>query len=231
MMKKKLVVITGAGISAESGIKTFRDGDGLWENYKIEEVATPEAWKRNPELVNRFYNQRRRQIIEASPNPAHQILADLESHFDVQIITQNIDDLHERAGSSNVLHLHGEILKMRCERNELEIMEIREDITNDHLSSQGHKMRPHIVWFGESVPLIETASEIVHEADLLLIVGTSLQVYPAAGLIHETRPGTPIYLIDRSIPNFSKDLPIHCIENTASIGMKIFQQMITPLNG
>ena len=181
MNKKKLVVLTGAGISAESGIRTFRDGDGLWENYNIEDVATPRAWKRDPELVLRFYNQRRRDVINARPNNAHFGLAALEKQFDVTIITQNIDDLHERAGSTNVLHLHGEILKMRCETTDHRLYDITDDICIGDLSENGYQLRPHVVWFEEPVPMIEKAIPEMMTAELFILVGSSLAVYPAAG--------------------------------------------------
>jgi NAD-dependent deacetylase len=195
---KKLVVFTGAGISQESGIKTFRDSGGLWEEYDIMEVATPEAWAKNPELVLEFYNKRRKQALEAKPNRAHEIIAELENHFVVQIITQNIDDLHERAGSTNVLHLHGEITKVRSVATE-EIYTIGDKPTfiND-FCKDGHQLRPHIVWFGEEVPNMEVAQELAKTADILLIVGTSLNVYPAAGLVHETSEKCDKYLIDPS---------------------------------
>ena len=195
---KKLVVFTGAGISQESGIKTFRDSGGLWEDYDIMEVATPEAWAKNPELVLEFYNKRRKQALEAKPNRAHEIIAELEKHFVVQIITQNIDDLHERAGSTNVLHLHGEITKVRSVATE-EIYTIGDKPTfiND-FCKDGHQLRPHIVWFGEEVPNMEVAQELAKTADILLIVGTSLNVYPAAGLVHETSEKCDKYLIDPS---------------------------------
>ena len=174
---KKIVVLTGAGVSAESGLKTFRDHDGLWHDYRVEEVATPEAWLRNMDLVLEFYNQRRKNLSEASPNPAHIALARLEDKYDVEIITQNVDDLHERGGSSKVLHLHGELKR-------------------GDLCEKGSQLRPHIVWFGEPVPLIEDAAELCAQADIMIIIGTSLQVYPAAGLIHYAFAGAPKYYID-----------------------------------
>lgn len=226
MVKKKLVVLSGAGISAESGLATFRDGNGLWENYKIEEVATPEAWHKNPELVNRFYNMRRKQVIEAQPNAAHFALAELESDFDVHIITQNIDDLHERAGSKNVLHLHGEILKMRCEYDETDIQPIYGDITAHHISKLNRRMRPHIVWFGESVPELYNAALITQQADLFVIIGTSLNVYPAAGLIHDLCPSTPIYIIDKKIPHIPSRYNITSIEMRATEGVNKLKEML-----
>ena len=180
---KKLVVLSGAGISAESGIKTFRDMGGLWEEYDVSEVATPAAWERNRELVLRFYNERRKALLSAQPNAAHLAIAALQKEYDVDIITQNVDDLHERAGSKNILHLHGELRKARCTVNENEIVDIDGwELNEGDLSKSGHQLRPHIVWFGELVPAIEQAIPIVHAADILLIIGTSLNVYPAAGL-------------------------------------------------
>ncbi|MEI9807740.1 MAG: NAD-dependent deacylase [Bacteroidota bacterium] len=220
MSKKKIVVLTGAGISAESGLKTFRDGDGLWEGYNIEDVATPRAWKKNPQLVLDFYNQRRRNVLDASPNAAHTGLAELEKDFDVHIITQNIDDLHERAGSTNVMHLHGEILKMRSEKDQTLIYDIRSDITLDDKAEDGARLRPHIVWFEEAVPMIEEAIPVVHGADIFIVAGTSLVVYPAAGLVNYTAPGVPIYIIDKKIPYMSSAANITAIEKPATEGVK-----------
>lgn len=203
MNKKKLVVLTGAGISAESGIRTFRDGDGLWENYNIEDVATPRAWKRDPELVLRFYNQRRRDVINARPNNAHFGLAALEKQFDLTIITQNIDDLHERAGSTNVLHLHGEILKMRCETTDHRLYDITNDIRIGDLSENGYQLRPHVVWFEEPVPMIEKAIPEMMTAELFILVGSSLAVYPAAGLLAYLPDSTPKFIIDKNMPPVS----------------------------
>jgi len=194
---KKIVVLTGSGISAESGIKTFRDSDGLWEEYRIEDVATYDAWLRNPELVQDFYNQRRKQLYEANPNKAHFALAKLEQFFEVQIITQNIDDLHERSGSTNVLHLHGELKKSRSTIDPELIYDINGwELKMGDLCEKGSQLRPHIVWFGEAVPLIEKASELVAEADIFIITGTSLQVYPAAGLLMYAKLEAAIYLVD-----------------------------------
>jgi len=196
---QKVVVLTGAGISAESGIKTFRDADGLWENYRIEDVATPEAWEKDPNLVLRFYNERLQQLIKASPNEGHKHLLCLEACYEVQIITQNIEDLHERAGSSQVLHLHGELRKKRSQVNPDYIVNIdptENEIKNGDLCPWGKQMRPHIVWFGEAVPMIEKAVEMVEQADILLIIGTSMAVYPAAGLMYAAKPNTPVYYID-----------------------------------
>ncbi|KAA2216831.1 SIR2 family NAD-dependent protein deacylase [Maribacter flavus] len=193
---KNIVVLTGAGISAESGLKTFRDADGLWEGHDVMEVATPQAFERNPELVLEFYNQRRRQLLTVEPNEAHKSLVKLEAHFNVKIVTQNVDDLHERAGSSKVLHLHGELLKARSVGNDWNIIERAEDILLGDLCEAGHQLRPHIVWFGEAVPMLDTAIDITQKADILIIIGTSMQVYPAASLINFINEGTPIYFID-----------------------------------
>lgn len=200
MEKKKLVVLTGAGISAESGLKTFRDSDGLWEGYAIEDVATPRAWKKDPKLVLEFYNYRRKNVLDARPNAAHIGLAELEKDFHVTVITQNIDDLHERGGSTNVLHLHGEIFKMRSERDEQLIYEIKDDINIGDKAEDGHQLRPHIVWFEEPVPKIEEAIAITLTADIFVVVGTSLVVYPAAGLLHYAPAGIPKYIVDKKIP-------------------------------
>ena len=213
MPKKKLVVLTGAGISAESGLKTFRDSDGLWEGYNIEDVATPRAWRKDPQLVLDFYNFRRKNVLDAQPNAAHYGLAALQNDFDVTIITQNIDDLHERAGSTNILHLHGEILKMRSERNEYLIYDITGDIKLGDKADDGFQLRPHIVWFEEPVPKIEEAIPIVNAADIFVVVGTSLVVYPAAGLVNYTKQGIPVYLIDKKVP------PLHTKENLTILEM------------
>ncbi len=191
-----LTVLTGAGISAESGLKTFRDDGGLWEGHNVQEVATPEAWQRNPQLVLRFYNERRRQLKKVEPNLAHEQIADLEKKYKVTVITQNVDDLHERAGSTQVLHLHGELLKMRSSSHSHLIYPCHNDIQLGDLCDQGSQLRPHIVWFGEAVPMIEVAASVIQTADAMLIVGTSLQVYPAAGLVSMAHPSIPIYYID-----------------------------------
>ena len=193
---KKCVVLTGAGISAESGLQTFRDSGGLWEGYRVEDVCTPEAFARSPQTVIDFYNARRRAAVAAEPNAAHFALADLERAYDVQIITQNVDDLHERAGSGKVLHLHGELNKLRSTVDENEILSWRGDQTLADRDSRGRPLRPHIVWFGEAVPLIEEAVRLVEAADTVIVVGTSLKVYPAASLLHYARFGVPMYLID-----------------------------------
>ncbi|KAF2517348.1 SIR2 family NAD-dependent protein deacylase [Flavobacterium foetidum] len=203
-MKKKLVVLTGAGISAESGIKTFRDSDGLWEGHDVMQVATPEGWHKNQDLVLDFYNKRRQQLKEVKPNLGHTILAELERDFDVHIITQNVDDLHERAGSTKVLHLHGELLKVRSIKNKNHILDWTDDLVTGDLDDNGNQLRPHIVWFGEEVPALEEAIDITETADYFAVIGTSLQVYPAAGLISYTPSSTPVFYIDPnpiSIPN------------------------------
>ena len=220
MKKKKLVVLTGAGISAESGLKTFRDTDGLWEGYDINEVATATAWRKNPELVLEFYNARRKSVKEARPNEAHYALASLEKDFDVTIITQNIDDLHERARSTSIVHLHGEILKMRSEKNENLIYTIEGDIHPGDTAADGHQLRPHIVWFEEPVPMMETAIEIAKTADLFLIVGTSLVVYPAAGLLHYVPMNIPKFIVDKKLPATNHLHHLTMIEKIASEGMK-----------
>ena len=226
MQKKNLVVLTGAGISAESGLKTFRDSDGLWEGYAIEDVATPRAWKRDPELVLEFYNFRRKAVLDAKPNAAHFGLVDLEQWFNVQIITQNVDDLHERAGSTNVLHLHGEILKMRSTGNASLIYPIVEDIRLGDVAEDGAQLRPHIVWFEEPVPLIETAALLVQEADLFVVIGTSLVVYPAAGLMNETKPSIPKFILDRRIPSVNTLYDVKPIELPATEGMDVLKAQL-----
>ena len=211
MKKQKIAVLTGAGVSAESGISTFRDANGLWDNYNVEDVATLEGWNRNPALVLDFYNQRRRQLATVKPNAAHLAIASLEDNYDVTVITQNIDNLHERAGSTRIIHLHGELTKVRPENRYNERNGFSEDMVFDigygdinlgDTSVDGIQLRPHIVWFGEAVPKIEQAIDVVEAADILLIVGTSLQVYPAAGLYAYAKASTPIYIID------PKDVPV-----------------------
>lgn len=226
---KKLVVLTGAGISAESGISTFRDANGLWEQYRIEDVATPEAWARNPELVLRFYNQRRAQLFEVQPNMGHQALVSLERDFEVQIITQNVDDLHERAGSRSVLHLHGELRKVRSDRYEHLVYPCETDINLGDTCERGFQLRPHIVWFGEAVPMLEAAAELAMQADIFLIVGTSLQVYPAAGLMIYARPDIPFYYIDPR-PQVNAELAsmpnLKIIAEPASIGVPMVAEKL-----
>lgn len=225
MSKKRIVVLSGAGVSAESGIKTFRDHDGLWENYRIEEVATPEAWQQNPELVLRFYNQRRKQLTTAQPNKAHLGLKALEKDFDVRIITQNVDDLHERAGSTHVLHLHGSLLSKCSSIDKSHPTFVDSDMNLSDIAPDGSIYRPDIVWFGESVPMFEKAIEITQNADIFLIVGTSLQVYPAANLVSYIKPKTPVYIIDKNIPDFCPKEYIK-IQETASRGMQLFSEMV-----
>jgi NAD-dependent deacetylase len=217
--KKHLVVLTGAGISAESGLRTFRDSDGLWEGYRVEDVATPRAWKKDPQLVLDFYNERRRNVAAAEPNAAHIRLAELENEFNVSIITQNIDDLHERAGSTNILHLHGEIFKMRSEHNEHLVSPIRDDIRLGDKAADGAQLRPHIVWFEEAVPAIEDAISLVQQADLFAVIGTSLLVYPAAGLLHYVAMGTPTFILDKKIPAVPSMLNLTVIEKPATEGI------------
>jgi len=227
MGKTKLVVLTGAGISAESGLKTFRDSDGLWEGYSIEDVATPRAWRRDPQLVLNFYNMRRKNVAAASPNAAHIGLAELEKNFDVHIITQNIDDLHERAGSSKVLHLHGEIFKMRSEKSFGFIKEIRGDIMLGDCAEDGCQYRPHIVWFEEPVPMIEEAIPVVESADIFAVVGTSLVVYPAAGLVNYAPFEIPKFIIDKRIPYTSSVYNVTAIEKPATEGVRELIQLLT----
>ena len=219
-MKPNLVVLTGAGISAESGLRTFRDSDGLWEGFNVEDVATPRAWKRDMELVLRFYNERRKNVLDAKPNRAHEILAELQEDFTVDIVTQNIDDLHERAGSENVWHLHGQILKMRSVKNEHKLFDIAEDIKIGDLAEDGGQYRPHVVWFEEPVPAIEKAAEMMQEADYFLLVGTSLVVYPAAGLVNYVPPFVPKYIVDKVIPPVSHFKNVIPVEESATTGME-----------
>lgn len=226
MSKQKLVVLTGAGISAESGLRTFRDSDGLWEGYNIEDVATPRAWYKNPQLVLDFYNMRRKNVLEAKPNVAHIGLAELEDYFDVQIVTQNIDDLHERAGSTKVLHLHGEILKMRSEHNEYKIYPIFGDINQGDKAEDGGQLRPHIVWFEEPVPMIEQAVPLMLSADVFVLVGTSLVVYPAAGLVDYVKPDVKKYVIDKRIPSVDRYRNIIAIEKPATEGVKELKKFL-----
>ena len=218
-MRKHIVVLTGAGISAESGIKTFRDADGLWEGHDVMEVATPQGFAANPELVLDFYNQRRRQLFEVNPNAAHFDLAQLETHFNVSIITQNVDDLHERSGSTKVIHLHGELLKARSTYDVNDILEWKSDLVLGQTCKKGYQLRPHIVWFGEDVPMIEKAVEICETADILIIIGTSMQVYPAAGLMHYVPENSPIYFIDPKPAMESKN-NLTVIAENATVGIK-----------
>lgn len=220
MAKKKIVVLTGAGISAESGLQTFRDVDGLWMGYNIEDVATPRGFVKDPTLVLDFYNQRRKDVANAEPNSAHIGLAALEKDFDVTIITQNIDDLHERGGSTNVLHLHGEIFKMHSLGNPEEVLEIKGDINVGDFGKDGTQLRPHIVWFEEQVPMIEVAAEVIQTADIFVLIGTSLQVYPAAGLITLLKASVPKYIIDKKLPQISGIAKIIPLEGSATGGIR-----------
>ena len=229
MKKQPLIrVLTGAGISKESGIPTFRDLGGWWQQYRIEEVASPHAWKNNPQLVLDFYNLRRRKLKEAKPNAAHYALADLEKHLPVHIITQNIDDLHERAGSKHVLHLHGELMKVRSEKNPSLVYRWEDDLHLGDLAEDGAQLRPHVVWFGEPVPAIEEAAKLAAEADIFLIIGTSMQVYPAAGLTAYLPPHAKVYYIDpKPAPLYlSQDLeiiPATAVEAVPAIVEKLKQ--------
>ena len=230
---KHIVVLTGAGVSAESGIQTFRGSDGLWEGHDITEVASPEGWEKNPELVLDFYNKRRKQLLEVQPNKAHRLLAALESYFQVDIITQNVDDLHERAGSHNVLHLHGELLKVRSTRYPELIYDWKKDLKLGDLCEKGAQLRPHIVWFGEAVPLLGEAAEIASTADIFIIVGTSLQVYPAAGLVNYAPRGIPVFYIDPnpgSVRGYISNL--ETIPEKAVSGMeKLYKKLIDSYAG
>ena len=226
-MKKQLVVLTGAGISAESGLQTFRDSDGLWMGHDVYAVATPEGWKKNPSLVLDFYNERRREVANAKPNAAHEAVAALEENFTVTVITQNIDDLHERAGSKNVVHLHGEIFKMRSEKDENIYYDINRDINFGDLASDGAQLRPHVVWFNEQVPMIIEAKMIMSQADIFILAGTSLQVYPASGLIDYLPADIPKYIIDKKPPYVPPHHNFHVIAKSATEGMTELFQMLT----
>lgn len=224
---KKLVVLTGAGISAESGIKTFRDANGLWEGHNVMDVASPEGWHRNKELVLDFYNQRRKQLLEVKPNKGHFDLAELEKDFDVHIITQNVDNLHEQAGTKKVLHLHGELLKVRSTKNEDYILDWQNDLVIGDVDDKGHQLRPHIVWFGEMVPALEEAISITEQADYVAVIGTSLQVYPAASLMHYAKPNVPVFYIDprpASITNLQN--PLEVIPKNATEGLPILREKL-----
>ena len=223
MGKKRIAVLTGAGISAESGLSTFRDSGGLWEKYDISEVATPEAWAANPRLVLEFYNQRRRQLREVQPNAAHKALVELEKQYEVDVITQNVDDLHERAGSSRVLHLHGELLKVRSTADPSLIYHWTEALHWGDLCERGSQLRPHIVWFGEAVPLLPEAARLVSLADLVMVVGSSMQVYPAAGLVGMAKAQAPVYYIDpRPALNYelSGRKKLHVLAEPATVGVR-----------
>ena len=218
---KKLVVLSGAGISAESGIPTFRDADGLWEGYDVMEVATPEGWKKNPALVLDFYNQRRKRALEVQPNRGHEILHSLEEMFEVVIVTQNVDNLHERAGSSHVVHLHGSLFESRSTRDETLVYPIKGwELKIGDVCEQGSQLRPHIVWFGEMVPLMEVAARHAREADIFLVVGTSMAVYPAAGLIDYVPYDSPRIIVDPRIPDLRSQASIYKFEEKASTGME-----------
>ncbi|MEK6479071.1 NAD-dependent deacylase [Catalinimonas sp. 4WD22] len=225
---EKIVVLSGSGISAESGIPTFRDSGGLWEGYDINDVATPQAWAKNPQLVLEFYNQRRKAASEAKPNAGHLSLVELEKYFDVVIITQNVDALHERAGSSKVIHLHGELNKSRSTLDENLIYDIEGwEIKWGEKCERGSQLRPHIVWFGEMVPMMEVAYNEVVKADFFIVVGTSLQVYPAAGLLYDVTPGTPIYIVDPMTPEYREQPYITPLKESASTGLpKLVAQLI-----
>src|SRR5690606_38695165 len=220
MEKKRIVVLSGAGISAESGLDTFRDADGLWEGHDVMQVASPQGFSRNPDLVLEFYNQRRRQLLGVSPNAGHTALVRLEERYDVHIVTQNVDNLHERAGSSQVIHLHGELLKARSTVDEHYVLDWPRDLVVGDRDPKGHQLRPHIVWFGEMVPLLDRAAAITQGADILIIVGTSMQVYPAANLIHYVKVGTPIYFVDPRPSVRASDFEgLELIVKTAAIGV------------
>src|SRR6056297_1504745 len=226
-MQKKIVVLTGAGVSAESGIKTFRDADGLWEGHDVMDIASPIGWEKDQKRVLDFYNQRRRQLLTVNPNAAHTALAELEKEFDVEIITQNIDDLHERAGSTKVTHLHGELLKARSTFSENLVLDWKQDIKPGDFCEFNYQLRPHVVWFGEAVPMFEKAMEIVAEAEILMIIGTSMQVYPAAGLVDFAPEGIPVYFIDPK-PNIHEKGNLHVIAKKASIGVpQLVQDLIS----
>ncbi|MFW5759881.1 MAG: SIR2 family NAD-dependent protein deacylase [Cyclobacteriaceae bacterium] len=227
---KKLVVLSGSGISAESGIPTFRDSGGLWEGYDISEVATPEAWTRNRELVLNFYNERRKAALKAEPNIGHKILAALEKHFDVTVITQNVDHLHEKAGSSKVIHLHGELFKSRSTLDESLIYDIEGwELKIGDKCERGSQLRPHIVWFGEMVPMMEVAAKLAEQADIFLVVGTSLLVYPAASLIHYVPGDAPIYIVDPNLPETGLGERVKKIQEKASTGMVKVQDELMSL--
>lgn len=226
-MKRKLVVLSGAGVSQESGLQTFRDMGGLWEQYEVTDVASPEAWQRNPELVLRFYNERRRKLWEASPNRAHIGIAQLEKLFDVQVVTQNVDDLHEQAGSSHVLHLHGELRKARSTADPNLVYTLQSpELNPGDLCEKGSQLRPHIVWFDEPVPNIGKAVTLVSGADIFVIIGTSLQVYPAAGLIDHVNREAPVFLVDPGLPG-TITRQVHHIRKRATEGILLLEEMLS----
>ena len=216
----RITVLTGAGMSAESGLKTFRDANGLWEGHDVMQVASPEGFAQNSELVLEFYNQRRRQLLEVTPNQGHLALAALEAKHEVNIVTQNVDDLHERAGSSRVMHLHGELFKVRSTKNPNDIKLWKKDLVLGDLCEQGHQLRPHIVWFGEEVPLISRAAQLVSQSEVLIIVGTSMQVYPAAGLLDYAPEDIPVYFVDPK-PSLTRRRNLTVIAKTATQGIPI----------
>ena len=222
-----MVILTGAGISAESGIKTFRDAEGLWEGHDVMQVASPEGFANNPELVLEFYNERRRQLLEVKPNKAHYNLVVLEKEYDVEIITQNVDDLHERAGSSKVTHIHGELLKVRSSVDEAFVLDWKKDLVLGDLCRKRSQLRPHIVWFGEMVPMLEKAVKITKKADILIIIGTSMEVYPAASLINYVKINTPIYFIDPLPSIFKNDFSnLKIIADVASLGTEKLKELL-----
>lgn len=226
---KKIVVLTGAGISAESGLKTFRDSDGLWQGYNIEDVATPRAFAKNPELVLEFYNMRRREVAKAQPNDAHLFLKDLEKDFEVTIVTQNIDDLHERAGSQKVIHLHGEIFRMCAVNDKSKTFPIKGDIKVGDVAPNGQQLRPFIVWFEEAVPMMEIATDYFRRADIFILIGTSLQVYPAAGLMNYLNAETPKFILDKNLPPVKDYTNIFPIEQPATQGITALKQYLEEL--
>ena len=228
-MKKKLVVLSGAGMSQESGLKTFRDMDGLWENYKVEDVASIDGWHRNPKLVMEFYNQRRKQLLDAKPNAGHFGIAELEKWFDVNIITQNVDDLHERAGSSKVLHLHGELRKVRSSIDASLVYTLDGwELKMGDKCEKGSQLRPNIVWFGEAVPAFYDAIPLVENADIFVVIGTSLAVYPAAGLVNYAKPGAPVFVIDPNRPDTYLKNAVY-IDEKAGVGVEILKQKLEKL--
>lgn len=222
---KHIVVLTGAGMSAESGLKTFRDSNGLWEGHNVMEVASPEGFAKNSELVLEFYNQRRQQLLEVEPNSAHYSLAELEKQYKVSIVTQNVDDLHERAGSTNVMHLHGELFKVRSTYNPSIVLDWKKDLNLGDLCSEGYQLRPHIVWFGEAVPMMDNAIKICESANILIIIGTSMQVYPAASLMHYVTNDTKIFFIDPK-PSINSQENLTVIPENATIGMKTLMDIL-----
>ena len=228
---KNLVILTGAGMSAESGISTFRDAGGLWDKYPVEQVATPEGYAANPQLVTDFYNERRKQLLDVKPNRGHELVAELEKHFHVTVITQNVDNLHERAGSTEVIHLHGELTKVTSSfqpNNPNYIKELKPEeyeVKIGDKASDGSQLRPFIVWFGEAVPMIETAIDYCEKADIFLIIGTSLNVYPAAGLLNYVSAGVPVYLIDPNHVAIASGREVHVIQKGASAGMEEFSSL------